>query len=179
MEQYQPKLIQLFSNAATWIQSDKLFAQHREITFSMNPSFSSGATYAADYSANFTDRSLVDKGYVDSVTSGATQSKGAEYEGNAISGFTGGTGVIASDPFGTDTIDTEVKPAVYLNGVKYKVGDGTTAGKDAWFADAGTPGTAKSFSTLSNTDILVWSAANSTIDIDTADYVWVTYGKLV
>lgn len=33
----------------------------------------SGVTYDADYSANFTPRSLVDKAYVDSLVSGGTQ----------------------------------------------------------------------------------------------------------
>ncbi len=84
---------------------------------------------------------------------------------------------VLDDPFGSDTLAANVLPYVYLNGVKAKVGDGTTSNVDCWFAESGTTGTAKSFSALDNNDVLVWSGSNSGIAIDTDDEFNVVYQK--
>ena len=143
-----------------------------------NPS-TAGIQYAADYSATYVNRSLVDKEYVDNSITAITKSITTEYNAAAISGFTGGTGVLATDPFGSDVLDADMTPAVYLNGIKYKVGNATTTGVDCWFAAVGVPGTAIAFNALTNALTLVWSVTNSTIPIDTSDDVSVVYTKVV
>lgn len=72
-------------------RSDELiltFDNSTGATFTDSRTVKSGITYAADYSTNYTDRSLVDKGYVDGKISGINS---ASYT------FTSGLGISGSD----------------------------------------------------------------------------------
>ena len=169
-----PTVLTLTSSTGSTFVMNTTSNTFTDATVSLN-----GIKYATDYSATFVNRSLVDKQYVDNAISALTKSIPTEYNAAAISGFTGGTGILATDPFGADVLDADMTPAVYLNGVKYKVGNGTTTGVDCWFAAVGVPGTAIAFNALTNALTLVWSVTNSTIPIDTSDDISVVYTKVV
>lgn len=83
---------------------------------------SKGLEYAADYSANFTDESLITKRYVDAeiaiaTTSGHTVWETLEATGSGVSGTSGQVSYLGAITFG-DAID---EANVYVNGIRVQV----------------------------------------------------------
>ena len=83
---------------------------------------SAGLSYFADYSANYTDRSLVDAGYVNSQIAKASTAGDTRWETVEITGFFGsGTSGLVSY-LGSITFGNAIDDAnVYVNGIRVQV----------------------------------------------------------
>jgi len=124
-----------------------------------------GAVYGADYSATFVNNSLVSKKYVDDNTALATVSNKSMTASAAIaSGQQIASGIIA-----TPLLDSYVQ--VFINGLKVKVGDGSTL-SDVYFASPLVLETPKAISAISVGDVLVRGSAlgYATDATDVIDY---------
>ena len=124
---------------------------------------SKGIEYAADYSTNFTDRSLVDKGYVDTQlleasTSGLSAWDTIEVTGSNVSGTSGLVSYLGSITF-ADAID---EATVYVNGVRLEVPS------EASFGTSGEAIPAPGDTLYFDLDVLGY-------DIDSVDKLMITY----
>ena len=108
-----------------------------------------GLVYAADYSANFTDNSLITKRYM-SLNAGAISTKDNKAMVAMVTTAAGQQ--IASAIITTPKLNGYVQ--VFINGVKYEIGDATTA-SDVYFAAVGTLGTPKAIEDIAAGDVLV------------------------
>ena len=104
------------------------------ITVSSALSTFEGVEYAADYSANFTDRSLVDKAYVDSATPDTIYTADGSFTGSRI--VTANTsGLIEIQAYDTTSADFTAFSRLKMDQVESIFawhegsGDGTTSGK--------------------------------------------------
>ena len=125
-------------------------------TFSDNLN-SKGIEYGADYSANFTDRSLVDKAYVEARTSQPV------YQSATSSVATGNTGISL-----TSTPNDYSRVEVYVNGQLQDLTENTTG--DCYFGQAGTI-----LSSLTSGDSLFWNSANAGFELSATDVIKVHY----
>ena len=124
---------------------------------------SAGLAYNADYSANYVDRSLVDKGYVDSEilsssTSGYSAWDTLETSGSGVSGTSGLVSYQGAITFG-EAID---EATVFVNGVRLKVP------LEASFGTSGEAQPAPGDTLYFDLDVLDY-------DIDSADEIMITY----
>ena len=116
-----------------------------------------GIEYTSDISANFTDRSLVDKAYVEARSSQPV------YQSATSSVATGNTGIALSD-----TPNDYSRVEVYVNGQLQDLTENTTG--DCYFGQAGTI-----LSSLTSGDSLFWNSANAGFELSTTDVVKVHY----
>lgn len=118
--------------------------------------FNKGLVYAADYSANYTTRSLVDKGYVDSIVGGVTSVSGTT---DRITSTGGATPVIdiAATYIGQATITTVGTLTSGATGAGFTVALGTSTVTGTLAPTNGGTGV----NTVATGDILYGSAANT------------------
>jgi len=124
-----------------------------------------GARYAVDNSANYGSRSLVDKGYVDTLVSGSIsspQTSDKDMTPTATSGDNATTGLtISNTPKGLIIIAVDGLIMTLGNGVKTK---------HCYFSsDGGT--TAKTYSTIASGDTLYWNGVIAGSDLATTNKI--------
>ena len=104
--------IQLIDNGRTIIQSDEIQFDSPDITVAT--SGGGGIKYISDYAEDYTNRSLVDKEYVDKSITGATSGISQTLQQTLENGnTTGGNNIILSSG---DTVQHFENPNLFLNG---------------------------------------------------------------
>ena len=126
-----------------------------------------GIEYAADYGTNFTDRSLVDKAYVDNNSAVGTVSDKDQTATATTSDFdTTGTSI-------TLTPNNDGFVEVLVNGQQQVLGDGVKT-KDCYFSsDGGT--TARSISAITAADTLYWVGSVAGFQLTATDRIDFNY----
>lgn len=128
---------------------------------------SKGLVYAADYSANFTENSLVTKAYVDANTAVGTVLDKNQTP-NATSSDGDSTGVsIAATPVNDGYVE------VLVNGQQQILGDGVKT-TDCYFSvDGGTSG--RAISAITAGDILYWNGSIAGFQLSATDEISFNY----
>ena len=127
-----------------------------------------GLVYNDDYTANFTENSLITKKYVDDNGGGID----TQLNKNMIASVTTTTGQqIAAAIAAIPRNDSYIQ--VYINGVKVVVGDAVNT-REVYFADAGSLGTPKAISDVTTGDVLVRGTVLG-YDTDATDIVEYDY----
>lgn len=83
--------IDIVGNTSLGVETTKLTISETSLVLTDNRGSATGLQYAADYSTDFVSRSLVDKGYVDSVASGLIPKASVDVATTSNIDLTGGT----------------------------------------------------------------------------------------
>jgi len=134
--------------------------------------YQKGLVYVADYTANFTENSLVTKQYVDNKV-GLTSGTPVYSQRNLTPVVTSGNGASSSLTL-TSTPKDSTNISVYVNGSLQYLGNGVTTG-DCYFGTQS--GTAVAITSLISGYTLFWNGTNAGFDLSTTDRVDIVYNS--
>lgn len=129
--------------------------------------------YDVDRSASYTNRSVVDKEYIDSVVGGGFIQIATPDDKSLATLTTTADGDLASNSGITNTPIDGCYVAVYINGIEYQVGNGVTT-SDCYFSDGTSPSLAKGFSSghvngqIQAGDLLHWNGTVAGFELQNA-----------
>ena len=127
--------------------------------------------YDIDRSGSYTNRSIVDKEYVDNLPGGTAQIMTTDDKFLSAS-TTIADGDLASASGITNTPLDKCYVAVYINGIEYEVGNGVTT-KDCYFSDGSSPLVARGFDSthpngqVQTGDKLYWNGSVVGFELET------------
>lgn len=128
-----------------------------------------GINYLDNYHTNYTNRTLVDKEYVDLKIPLPTISDKGLVVLTATTGNNFNTGIqISNTPYNLSNKSQYVGASV--NGVLYQVGNGVT-NKNCYFSSDGTSGGVRLFSAITQSDYFVWNGVISEFELDVNDRI--------
>jgi len=134
--------------------------------------YQKGLVYVDDYTANFTNNSLVTKQYVDNKV-GLTSGTPVYSQRNLTPVVTSGNGASSSLTL-TSTPKDSTNISVYVNGSLQYLGNGVTTG-DCYFGTQS--GTAVAITSLISGYTLFWNGTNAGFDLSTTDRVDIVYNS--